>query len=466
MKRQLVFPLMFGALLVCSGCGNRNLDGPGLVKISSRVYAMIAKGPTAPDGLGANSGFVVGRDGVLVIDARYTPALANDLVGAIRSVTNAPIKYLVLTHYHPDHAWGGMVFKEQGAVIMARPEARAALKQYSPAYLEYYKERSKDTYEMLKDIRIALSDSEIADGEEIDLGGVKVVLRCLGPAHTAGDCVVIVPGDKVAFVGGLLSNGYHPNLGDPGADFDNWIRTLDRLDGMSLEHIVPGQGKICGREALETEKNYIETIRSQCEQDIRQMVPLEKAASSIVVPGSESYLQPNILPFNVRAVYRREIMGVVQGGFALDLPPEFQIVDGGGSAELGFTLWASSSKNESMEIDVQWKSAPGVEVLAQDVVDMVKHYVEVGKYEMTVDGSNRIDVGGEKTFASYGSWKYKKSSGIGGEGIWTWALLSRGGKIYSIRLFADAGLDAAKEKADMIRLRKIASTFRITPRAS
>jgi glyoxylase-like metal-dependent hydrolase (beta-lactamase superfamily II) len=466
MKRQLMFPVLLGALVIFSGCGTRNLDGTGLVKLSGRVYAMIAKGPTAPDGLGANSGFIVGRDGVLVIDARYTPALANDLVAAIRSVTDAPIKYLVLTHYHPDHAWGGMVFKEQGTVIMARPEARDALEKYSPAYLEYYKERSKDTYEMVKDIRIAAPDTAITDGEEVDLGDVKVVLRYFGPAHTAGDCVVIVPKEKIAFVGGLLSNAYHPNLGDPGADFDNWIGTLDRLAGMNLERIVPGQGKVCGKEALEIEKNYIVTLRRQCEQDIRQMIPVEQGMASIVVPGTEKYLQPNILPFNVRAVYRQAIPVKVQGGFAFDMPPEFQIMDGGGGSELGFTLWAAASQKGSMEIDVQWKSDSGGKVTAQDVVDMVKRYAQIGKYEMAVDGSNRIDIGGEKAAASYGAWKYKKESGLRGEGIWTWTLLNRGGKFYSIRLFTDAGLDAEEEKANMIRLRKIVSTFRITPRAS
>ena len=149
MKRMFALCVVAALLAAVSSCGKKSVDGTGLVKLSKNVYAMIATGPTAVEGLGANAGFVVGRDAVLVIDTRYTPALANEFLGAIRSVTNAPIKYVVNTHYHPDHVWGNEVFKAQGAIIMARPETREALEKYSPAYLEFYRERSKDSAELL-----------------------------------------------------------------------------------------------------------------------------------------------------------------------------------------------------------------------------------------------------------------------------------------------------------------------------
>jgi cyclase len=466
MKRHLLLALLLGVTIVSSSCEKRSLDKTGLVKLTEHVYAMIARGPTGVEGLGANSGFVVGRDGVLVIDTRYTPALANELLGAIRSVTSAPIKYVVNTHYHPDHAWGNMVFKEQGALIMACPETREALETYSPAYLEYYKARSKETFDMLRDIRIVAPDSTITDGEEIDLGDVKVELRYFGPAHTAGDCVVIVPQGRVAFVGGLLSNGYHPNMGDPGADYDNWIATLGRLDGMNIRCIVPGQGKVCGREALGMERKYIVTLREQCARDIRQMIPMERAAASIAIPGTEGYLQPNILPFNVQAIYRREIPTIVRRDFAFDLPAEFQIMDGGGSTKLGFIRWAAMSKTGTVEIEVQWKPTANREVIVQDITDIVRRYAESSSYEMSIKGSMRIEIGGEKAPASFGTWNYGEQTSLRGSGIWTWALIIRGGKMYSIRLFTDAGADERNEETNMDYLRRVASTFRVTPRAS
>jgi glyoxylase-like metal-dependent hydrolase (beta-lactamase superfamily II) len=456
---------LLGALVV-SGCGKKSPDATGLVKLTGRVYAMVASGPTAAEGLGANSGFVVGDDGVLVIDARYTPQLANELLKAIRSVTSAPVRYVVNTHYHPDHSWGNMVFKAQGAVIVARPETRDALRKYSPAYLEFYKERSADAYELLRDVRITAPDTTFGDETEIDLGGVKVALRYFGPAHTAGDCVVIVPKDKVAFVGGLLSNGYHPNMGDPGADFDKWIAALDRLRALKFAYVVPGQGKVCGAAELAAESRYIATIRNQCEQDIRRMVPLEQAVSTIVIPGAETYLQPNLLPFNVQAVYRREMMRVVQPDFAIDLPAEFQIADGGGTAKLGFIRWAAELKEGSLEIDTQWKVTSSREVIVQDVADVVARYSKTGNVDMKIEGSKRIDVGGEKAIASYGSWALKSAAGIPGRGVWTWTLVIRGDKIYSIRLVADAGGDRKGALENLAYLEKLASTFRVKPRAS
>ena len=462
----LIFPLVLLGALVVSGCGKKNVDATGLVKLTDRVYAMVASGPTAAEGLGANSGFVVGDDGVLVIDSRYTPRLANDLLEAIRSVTNAPVRYVVNTHYHPDHAWGNMVFKAQGAVIVARAETRDALRKYSPAYLQFYKEHSADTYELLRDVQITAPDTTFGDETEIDLGGVTVVLRYFGPAHTAGDCVVIVPSDRVAFVGGLLSNGYHPNMGDPGADFDNWIAALDKLRASKFAYVVPGQGKVCGVDELAVESKYITTLRNQCERDIRNMVPLEQAVSSIVMPGAETYLQPNLLPFNVQAVYRREMTRVVQPDFAIDLPEEFQIADGGGNTKLGFIRWAAALEGGSLEIDTQWKVTASREVIVQDVADLVARYAQTGSVEMKIEGSKRIDVGGEKAIASYGSWYSKNAAGMPGRGAWTWALVIRGDKIYSLRLAADAGSDWKKALENMAYLEKLASTFRIKPRAS
>jgi cyclase len=468
MKRitAFIFPLVLIGALVAAGCGKKNLDATGLVKLTDRVYAMVASGPTAAEGLGANSGFVVGSDGVLVIDSRYTPQLAGDLLKAIRSITSAPVKYVVNTHYHPDHAWGNMVFKAEGAVIVARSETRDALRKYSPAYLSFYKEHSADAYELLRDVRITAPDTTFGDEAEIDLGGVKVVLRFFGPAHTAGDCVVIVPRDKVAFVGGLLSNGYHPNMGDPGADFDNWIAALDRLRASRFAYVVPGQGKVCGVDELAIESRYIARLRNQCVQDMQKMVPLELAVTSIVIPGAEGYLQPNLLPFNVQAVYRREMIRVVQPDFALDLPEEFQIADGGGSPKLGFIRWAAGLERGSLEVDTQWKVTSSREVIVQDVADMVARYVQSGSVEMKIEGSKRVDVGGEKAIASYGRWYSKDGAGTPGSGLWTWALLIRGEKIYSIRLMADAGGDRKKEIENMAYLEKLAATFRIKPRAS
>lgn len=464
MKRLFVCSLIIGALLFHGSCGKRDVDRTGLVKLSGKVYAMIATGPTAVEGLGANSGFVVGKKGVLVVDARYTGALANDLLRAIRSVTDAPIAYVVNTHYHPDHTWGNMVFKDQGAVIVSRPETREALLKYSPVYLEFYKARNEETYAMLGDVRIVAPDTVFGDEMDIDLGGVKVAIRFFGPSHTAGDAVVVVPKERVAFAGGILSNGYHPNMGDPGADFDNWVKTLGRLESLRVRYFVPGQGRVCGKEAVRAEKTYIETLRRECVAAIEKQKPIDQTAAAIVVPGTEEYLQPNIFPFNVQAVYRAEVPRVVKPPFTIDTPEEFEIQDGGGGPKAGMIRWGARNDLGYLEIEVRWNPTVRTEIIAQDIAEQVSRAVASGERRLGIEGTKRIDVGGEEAVTAYGPWQLKPEFGSLGGGRWEWAQVVSDGTLYSIQLATDAGNKPENDEKNMLFLESIARSFAVKRR--
>lgn len=446
------------------GCGRVDLEKTGLVELSKHVYAFIAPGPTASEGLGANSGFVVGNEGVLVVDSRYTPELARQLLDGIRSVTDAPIRYVVNTHYHPDHVWGNSVFKEEGAVIVSQTQTRADIEKYSPLYLEYYREARQEAYEQLKDVTIVLPDTTFDDEFSIDLGGVEVMLRHFGPGHTAGDCVVLIPKEKIMFTGGLAANGYHPNLGDEGADFDNWIATLIRLGKMNMRYIVPSQGLVSGPEVLETCRAYFETLRDRCRDEIRKGNYVQVAAMTIKVPGTEGYLQENLQPFNVRAVYLHEVLDVLKPKFAFDLPEGFKIDDGGTEGRGGRIKWLQQVEDGKLEIDVHWSPYNREEVLVQDIHDRVDRYLKanVGKLNMETKGSKKLDIGGTEAPAVFGTYRLSARGSQMSAGIWTWAMLVRGGNIYSIQLQTDAMGKDERERENMELLEKIAGTFRLT----
>ena len=147
MKKRFGLAVVMAGALLGIHCSKGDIpSGTGLVKVADNVYAFIAGGPSAAEGLGANSGFVVGRDAVMVIDSRQTPELAGTLYEAIRTVTDLPVKYVVNTHYHPDHTWGNSVFRDRGAVIIARPETRDAIEKYTPVYMEYYRDQKPETW--------------------------------------------------------------------------------------------------------------------------------------------------------------------------------------------------------------------------------------------------------------------------------------------------------------------------------
>lgn len=463
MKRPIVAVIAVAVLALAAGCGKKpDLAKPGLVQVGTHTWAMIATGPSSVEGLGANAGFVVGADAVLVVDARYTPPLADELVRAIRGVSQAPIRWVVDTHYHHDHTWGNSVLKAQGASIIARAETRDAFLRYSPLYLSFYRERSPEAAAMLKDVVFAPPDTVFEDGETIDLGGVTVVLRYFGPGHTAGDAVVVVPKDRVAFTGGLVSNGYHPNMGDPGADFDGWLASLDRIGRLRVKWLVPGQGYVCGKEALEKERAYIRAIRSTAVEAIEKLVPLEETIQTIAIPGTEGYLQPNLLPFNVQAVYRQEIPRIVKPGFAVGLPVEFLITDGGGGPKRGFIRWATQDRERGyLELEVQWKTSASRDLIPQDVPEFVARAVENGRREMRIEGTRRLAIGGIPAVGAFGAWNYKKETGDPRAGIWSWAMLIDGGELYSIQCYTDADLDKELERRNIAYLDTLAGTFRV-----
>jgi glyoxylase-like metal-dependent hydrolase (beta-lactamase superfamily II) len=463
-KMAVTVTLLCALYPLLIGCGRVDLEKTGLVKLSGRVYAFVASGPAASEGLGANSGFVVGNEGVLVVDSRYTPKLARQLLDAIRSVTDLPVWYVVNTHYHPDHVWGNSVFKEEGAVIVSHTEARADIEKYSPLYFEYYRDARKDAYEQLKDVSVVIPDTTFDDELSIDLGGFEIMLRHFGPGHTAGDCVVFIPKEKVVFTGGLAANGYHPNLGDEGADFDNWIATLIRLGKMDLRYIIPALGFVSGPEVLETCRAYFETLRDQCRDEIRKGNYVQVAAVTIKVPGTEGYLQENLLPFNVQAVYLHEVVDVLKPDFTFDLPEGFKVADGGAEGKGGRIKWLQKVEDGTLEIEVHWNPSNRGEVLVQDIHDRVDRYLEanVGKLSMETAGEKKLEIGGMEAPAVFGTYRLSARGSQVGAGIWTWSMLVRGGDIYSIQLQTDAMGRDDRERENMELLERIAGTFRLT----
>ncbi len=442
-------------------CSREEIDSTGLVRVTERVYAYIAEGAETAQGLGANSGFVVGDDAVLVIDSRYNPSLAGQLLEAIRSVTDLPVRYLVNTHYHPDHAWGNSVFSDIGAVIIARPETRSGIEKYSPVYLDYYREEMPEKYELFTDVAVTLPDSVITVTTTIDLGGVKVELYHPGPAHTAGDLVVGIGSEKTVFTGGLASNGYHAIMGDPDVDFDNWMGALDDIGAKGYIRVVPGQGKVCGNRIFLLQKQYILDVIELGRSAMRENRGLWDFVPGLKIPGAEDYLLENMIPFNIQAVYREYMFATVDPDFRFDMADDIVIQDGGGDAEKGRIKWMMRDEDGQSEIEVSWKHTNVTEVLVQDIYDEVAR--ELGKnpdLHMDVFGPKKIMIGEEESVAAFGTWGRKVGSVVATGGVWTWSMMTRDGKIYSVKMKTNAMGDDEKEKTNMEKLEKAVSTLR------
>ncbi len=247
-----------GLIAVCvaiAAAAGRPAAAQGLTKISDSVYAYVdAKHASPQSGFGANAGIVVGKDGVLVVDTLVSAKQARTFIKDIRAVTDRPIRYVVDTHAHLDHAFGNCEFRKLGAVAVAHRDCKRDLERNGAAVLKDAGAYGLAPAEM-EGTTVALPTIVFTDRMEIDLGDVAVELIDPGASHSPGSILVSVPRDKVLFAGDTLFTGYHPYIGE--GDLAGWLKALDRIAAMDADRIVPGHGPLSGKKDIADMKEYL-----------------------------------------------------------------------------------------------------------------------------------------------------------------------------------------------------------------
>ena len=202
-------------------------------KLSDSAYAYTAEGDP-------NTGIIVGDDAVMVVDTQATPVRAADVIRRIRDVTDKPIKYVVLSHYHAVRVLGASAYKAQEVIA------------------------SRDTYDLIVERGEQDKASEIGRFPRLFnavesvppgmtwptmtfsgkmtlwLGKLEVQLLQLGRGHTKGDTVAWLPEQKILFSGDLVEFDATPYAGD--AYFGDWPATLDAIAALAPQKLVPGRG--------------------------------------------------------------------------------------------------------------------------------------------------------------------------------------------------------------------------------
>ena len=221
-------------------------------KLAEGVYAAIS-----PDGskAGSNAGFIVGSNGVVVVDTFVSVAAARDLLAEIRKVTNLPIRFVINTHYHLDHTGGNAVFAEAGAAIVAQRNLRGWLRTEN---LKFFGPNPKPEDKARVEALI-LPDEVYSDALDIYLGSRLIQVRYM-LGHTGGDSVIMVPDANVVFGGDLIWQKHLPNLID--ATTSDWVKTLEKLlaDHPSAT-FVSGHGDVATPDDVRDFRDYLVTLR-------------------------------------------------------------------------------------------------------------------------------------------------------------------------------------------------------------
>ena len=241
------------------------------------VQGEAALGSAANRNFISNAGFVVTDDGVVVVDALGSPALAEAMIAAIRRITRQPIRYLVVTHYHADHVYGLQAFKAVGANLIAHAAGREYLHS-DTAQRRLEASRQELAPWIDAQTRLVPADRWL-DGAESTLrvGSFDVVLHHVGPAHTPEDLVVHLPRRGVLFTGDLVFRGRIPFVGQ--ADSRRWIASLQRLIDLKPLVMVPGHGPLSTEPLadLQLTRDYLVHLRSAMAEAAANLEPFDQA---------------------------------------------------------------------------------------------------------------------------------------------------------------------------------------------
>ena len=302
-------------------------DGPAFVfnKITDDVYHAVGTGSMS---VGANSTIIINQDEVMLVDNHASPAAATVLLEELKAITNKPVKYVVDTHYHFDHAHGAQIFGPDVTIIGSEFTRQALLRGDSkggktwprfvgsvPAQIAALKAqldtakapdvkaslqrrlKIQEQYKLATDI-ITPTPPTVTFKDKIRLfrGGKEIDLIFLGRAHTGGDIVVYLPQEKV-LIGGDIVSTQTSNLGDAYAG--DWIQTLENMKKLDFDILLPGHGPAFKeKERLDYWEDYLKDFWAQVQAMKKQGVSVDDAAKRIDM-RKQAVHYPNITAVGV-----------------------------------------------------------------------------------------------------------------------------------------------------------------------
>jgi len=271
-------------------------------KLAEGAYAYTAEGDP-------NTGVIIGDDAVMIIDTQATPYMAEDVVRKIREVTDKPIKYILLSHYHAVRILGAAAYGAENIIA-------------SRATYEMIVERGQQDYdsELGRFPRLFQGEDTIPgltwpnivlDGKlTVDLGNKKVEIWSPGRGHTQGDTIAWLPEDGVLYSGDLVEFGATPYAGD--AHLADWPKTLDALRALKPRCLVPGRGEalatpeMCEKAMAETQA-FITDLYEGAQAAQANGENLKAAFDSIKAVMDPKYgewvIYEHCMPFDVSRAY-------------------------------------------------------------------------------------------------------------------------------------------------------------------
>jgi glyoxylase-like metal-dependent hydrolase (beta-lactamase superfamily II) len=284
-------------------------------QLSPHCWAYTAEGDP-------NSGVIIGDKFVMVSDCTATPSMARDLIKRIREVSDKPIKYVLLTHYHAVRVLGASAFVAEGATeVIASQGTFELIAERGKEDMQSEMDRFPRLFRGAEEIpgltwpTLVVGGGNPNHGEvpgklTVDLGGVRVQIWSPGNGHTRGDTIAWVEEEKVLFSGDLVEYNAGVYTGD--AHLQEWPATLQALRALQAEAIVPGRGEAMKgnaavNQALEYTQRWVETLyrcaREAAEKNMDLKAAMAHTRKSMDPIFGQVFIYEHCLPFDVSRAY-------------------------------------------------------------------------------------------------------------------------------------------------------------------
>jgi len=281
-------------------------------QLSAHCWAYTAEGDP-------NSGVIIGDKFIMVSDATATPAMAQDLIAKIRTVSDKPIKYVLLTHYHAVRVLGASAYAAEGATeIIASQGTYELIVERGAQDMKSEMERFPRLFRGAEGVPgLTWPTLVVGNGQpgrqgslKVDLGGVVVEMWHPGSGHTRGDTIAWVEAEKVLFSGDLVEYEAGVYTGD--AQLEEWPTTLEALRALNAQAIVPGRGDAMKgpanvNKALDYTKRWVETLFRCGKEAAAQNMDLKAAMAhtrkSMDPVFGHVFIYEHCLPFDVSRAY-------------------------------------------------------------------------------------------------------------------------------------------------------------------
>ncbi len=289
MKRIVVISLLILAGLIVGGGAwlyvqVRSLD---VQPLTDDVYVLT--------GLGGNVGVLRTTEGAVVVDTMTFRMQGQGIQSRAEELAGGPVRAVINTHYHPDHAHGNPGFAP-GTTMVSTDRTRHHLETKSWAYRDEATQRF-------------LPNTTFEHEHTMTIGGKTIQSFYLGRGHTDGDLVVLFVEDRVIHLGDLLFHGFYPNIDlEVGGSVKAWAATLDRVLALDFDRVIPGHGPVTDREGVRAFQRFLQPLWQVGETAAKEGLSLEETLATATLQHDANFgiiSIPLVMRFDRDFVIRR-----------------------------------------------------------------------------------------------------------------------------------------------------------------